>query len=482
MQPHTVRYRSMQLRTYQTETINKTANSLRKGKHAPLIVLPTGAGKTVIFSEISKRAVQKNNNVLILVHRRELIKQASQKLANIQVPHGIIAAGFKPSSHQIQVASVQTIVRRLKSTPFKPTLIIIDEAHHSVAGSWKKTLDNWPTAKRIGVTATPCRLSGEGLREMFDDLILGPSVKKLVKAGFLSPHKVFGAPQKINFKKVKMRGGDYATDQLAEEMLKADITGDAVKQYQKHANNLPAIAFCVNVEHAESVKTKFNNSGIAADIITGSMNTDDRDQVINGLSTGKIQVLVSIEVVSEGFDLPAVSCAILLRKTASLGLYLQQVGRILRPQENKTAIVLDHVGNTITHGFIDDPKNWSLDAPKKSRKNQEKAPAVQTCKQCFATYSPQPTCPECGYFAPVNTRVITEQEGELIELKRTEVRLRQAEKDQAKMLIRKARSLEELKAVAKRLGYKQGWAFKMYHTRQNKGKTRSITTDQLGWI
>ena len=472
----------MELREYQVKTINKTANSLRQGNQAPLIVLPTGAGKTVIFSEISKRAVQKNNNVLILVHRRELIKQASKKLADIKVPHGIIAAGFKPSTHQIQVASVQTIVRRLKSTSFKPALIIIDEAHHSVAGSWKKVLDHFSNAKRIGVTATPCRLSGEGLREMFDDLILGPTVKKLVKAGFLSPHKVFGAPQKINFKKIKMRGGDYATDQLAEEMLKADITGDAVKQYQKHANGLPAIAFCVNVEHAESVKAKFNNSGIKADIITGSMNTDDRDQVINGLSTGKIQVLVSIEVVSEGFDLPAVSTAILLRKTASLGLYLQQVGRILRPQENKTAIVLDHVGNTITHGFIDDPKNWSLDAPKKSRKNQEKAPAVQTCKQCFATYSPQPTCPECGYFAPIKTREITEQEGELIELKRTEVRLRQAEKDQAKILIRNAKSLAELQSVAKRLGYKRGWAFKMYHTRQNKGKTRSITTDQLGWI
>ncbi len=472
----------MQLRKYQTDTITKTANSFRHGKLAPLIVLPTGAGKTVIFSEISKRAVQKNNNVLILVHRRELIKQASQKLANIKVPHGIIAAGFKTSNHQIQVASVQTIVRRLRSTSFKPALIIIDEAHHSVAGSWKKVLDHFPNAKRIGVTATPCRLSGEGLREMFDDLILGPTVKKLVKAGFLSPHKVFGAPQKINFKKIKMRGGDYATDQLAEEMLKADITGDAVTQYKKHANGLSAIAFCVNIEHAESVKAKFNNSGISADIITGSMNTDDRDQVINGLSTGKTQVLVSIEVVSEGFDLPSVSCAILLRKTASLGLYLQQVGRILRPQENKTAIVLDHVGNTITHGFIDDPRNWSLDTPKKSKKNQEKAPAVQTCKQCFATYSPQPACPECGYFAPIKTREITEQEGELIELKRTEVRLRQAEKDQAKMLIRKARSLEELKAVARRLGYKQGWAFKMYHTRQNKGKTRSITTDQLGWI
>ena len=475
----------MQLRKYQTDTISKTANSFRHAKKAPLVVLPTGAGKTVIFSEIAKRAVQKNNNVLILVHRRELIKQASKKLADIKVPHGIIAAGFKPSSHPIQVASVQTIVRRLQKLDWKPALIIIDEAHHSVAGSWKKILDHFPQAKRIGVTATPCRLSGEGLRVMFDDLILGPSVKELVQAGFLSPHKVFGAPQKINFNKIKMRGGDYATDQLAEEMIKADITGDAVQQYKKHANGLPAIAFCVNVSHAEIVKSKFNNSGIKADIITGDMDTDDRDQVINDLSSGKIQVLVSIEVISEGFDLPGIFVAIMLRKTASLGLYLQQVGRILRPQENKTAIVLDHVGNTITHGFIDDPKDWSLDAPKKSKKNQEKAPAVQTCKQCFATYSPQPTCPECGYAAPIKTRQITEQEGDLVELKRTEVRLRQAEKDQAKMLIRKARSLEELKAVAKRLGYKEGWAFKMYHTRQNFKKTnyrKSITTDQLGWI
>ena len=471
----------MELRKYQVKAINKTAISLRQGNQAPLIVLPTGAGKTVIFSEIAKRAVLKNNNVLILVHRRELIKQASQKLANINIPHGIIAAGFKPSNHQIQVASVQTIVRRLKSTSFQPALIIIDEAHHSVAGSWKKVLDHFSKAKRIGVTATPCRLSGEGLREMFDDLIIGPTVKNLVHAGFLSPHKVFGAPQKINFKKVKMRGGDYATDQLAEEMLKADITGDAVKQYKKHANGLPAIAFCVNVEHAESVKANFNNSGISADIITGSMNTDDRDQVINGLSTGKTQVLVSIEVISEGFDLPQVSCAILLRKTASLGLYLQQVGRILRPQENKTAIVLDHVGNTITHGFIDDQRYWSLDAKKKSKKNQEKAPAVQTCKKCFATFKPQSTCPECGYFAPIKTREITAQEGELIELKREQVRIRQAEKAQAKVLIRNARSLGELKAVAKRLGYKEGWAYQMNSVRRFR-KTRNISADQLGWI
>ena len=113
----------MQLRKYQTETITKTADSFRQRKIAPLIVLPTGAGKTVIFSEIAKRAVQKDNNVLILVHRRELIKQASKKLADIKVPHGIIAAGFKPSSHPIQVASVQTIVRRLKSTSFKPCLL-----------------------------------------------------------------------------------------------------------------------------------------------------------------------------------------------------------------------------------------------------------------------------------------------------------------------------------------------------------------------
>ena len=465
------------LRPYQENLIKNAGVVIRQGKKAPLLVLPTGGGKTVVFSEICKRAKGKNSKVLILVHRRELIKQSAKKLEDINLKYGIIAAGFKTSNHHVQIASVQTLARRLLTTTFTPDLIIIDEAHHAIAGSWKKIIDQWPNAIRIGCTATPCRLDGKplGQNNLFDHLILGASILKLVENNYLAPHKVFAAPQKLQLKQIKTRGGDYAKEELEEEIKRADITGDAVQQYKKHANGLPAIAFCISVNHAISVKQKFNDAGIKADIITGEMDTADRDQVINDLSSGSIQVLVSIEVISEGFDLPICSTAILLRPTKSLSLFLQQCGRILRPQKNKTAIILDHVGNTFVHGFVDEEREWSLTAKVKSRKSGDRAPAVQTCKQCFAAFRPQRVCPSCGYEIPIKARVLTEEEGELIELKKAETKLRmqekaELEKKQLSLLIAKAQTLDELKKVAQIQGYKEGWAHQVYKARQKRGQ------------
>ena len=352
----------MEQRKYQTEAIQNCRNSFGQGTKAALLVMPTGAGKTVVFSQITQSALDKNNNVLILVHRRELIKQASEKLAAINVDHGIIAAKFKPKDSPIQIASVQTLVRRLDTTKFKPSLIIIDEAHHAVAGSWSKILNHYPDAIRLGVTATPCRLDGRGLKEFFDDLILGPTIPELVEQGYLSPHRVFAAPKPVCLDGLKTRAGDIAKEELADRMKEYVIKGDTIEHWRKHANGVPSVAFCCDILHAEAVAEKFNDSGIKADIITGEMKNDDRDQVINDLSNGSIQVLVSVDVVSEGFDLPIIGCAILLRPTKSEGLYMQQVGRILRPQKDKVAIVLDHVNNTREHGFVDDVRNWSLDA------------------------------------------------------------------------------------------------------------------------
>ena len=188
----------MEQRIYQKEAIQNCRNAFGINKKSVLLVMPTGAGKTVVFSQIAKNAVEKNNNVLILVHRRELVTQASKKLAAINVDHGIIAAKFKPTDAPIQIASVQTLVRRLSTTKFTPSLIIIDEAHHAVAGSWEKILNHYPKAIRLGVTATPCRLDGRGLKEFFDDLILGPTIPELVEQGYLSPHRVFAAPKPVS--------------------------------------------------------------------------------------------------------------------------------------------------------------------------------------------------------------------------------------------------------------------------------------------
>ena len=154
------------------------------------------------------------------------------------------------------------------------------------------------------------------------------------------------------------------------------------------------------------------------------MKTDERDQVIGWLADGTIQVLVSVDVISEGTDVPNVSAAILLRPTKSEGLYMQQVGRILRPKLNKTAIVLDHVQNTLTHGFVDDEREWSLKQKVKRKKNADKAPAVQTCKQCFACFPPQRICPCCGYETPIQPRELSQDDAELVELNREAVRQR----------------------------------------------------------
>ena len=457
----------MQLREYQIEAINNLRTSFQKGNKAPLLVMPTGSGKTVVFAEISKRLRQNKNNVLILVHRKELIDQASKKLKAIKVTHGIIAAKYKGSKSSIQIASVQTLVRRLSSNTFIPNYIIIDEAHHAAAGSWDKILSSFPDSYKIGCTATPIRLDGRGLKDYFDDLIFSYSISKLIKLNYLAPYKVFAPPLNLNLDKVKVLAGDFQKKDLEKKMDQRNIVGDAVEQYKRHADGLPAIAFCISVKHAKKVCDQFNSAGYKSAIVHGEMTTDERDEVIKGLGNGKIQVLTSVDVISEGTDCPNVSVAILLRATKSEGLYLQQVGRILRPNNDKTAIILDHVNATRTHGFVDDERNWSLNSEKKSRKKSEIAPKVETCKKCFAAYKPQPKCPVCGYQAQTrDARFIRQEQGELVELKKKEKQ--ETEKQQEKQLIATARTLQELQQVAKILGYKQGWAYKVFQSRQRK--------------
>jgi|TARA_Y100000289_G_scaffold3365_1_gene3127 superfamily II DNA or RNA helicase len=452
----------MPLRSYQELAIDQLRGALNQHPRA-LLVMPTGSGKTVVFSEICRLANAKGRHVLILVHRRELVKQASDKLTKAGVKHGIIAAGFKPSAHPVQVASVQTLARRLLTVPAEPDLLVIDEAHHALAGSWDKILLHFKNARVIGVTATPSRLDGRGLGSHFSTLVSGPSVEQLTKLGFLSPHKVFAPPVIADLRNVKTRAGDYANDQLSQAMDRPTITGDAIGHYRRLADGLPAIAFCCSIAHATSVCEAFNVAGYRAKLVTGKMKMEERDEAISGLADGRTQILCSVDVVSEGTDVPAVSAAILLRPTQSEALYLQQVGRILRPQPNKTAIVLDHVGNTVKHGFVDDVRDWSLNAKPRRKKNNEPAPSVRQCSRCFAAFKPQPVCPCCGFEFPVKPkRQLTQREGELKEMRRLDaIERREKRKQQGR-----ARTLPELLALARKKGYKDSWAYKVFYGRR----------------
>ena len=452
----------MPLRPYQEQAIASVRIAVMQTNRA-LLVMPTGSGKTVVFSEICRLANDKSKKVLILVHRRELITQASDKLAKAGVQHGIIAAGFDPSDQPVQVASVQTLIRRLNTSSFTPDLIIIDEAHHAVAGSWDKIIGHFSDAKIIGVTATPSRLDGRGLGSHFSTLVSGPSVAQLTKLGFLSPHRVFAPPVIADLSNVKTRAGDYAKDDLSNAMDRPTVTGDACAHYRRLADGLPAIAFCCSIAHATSVCASFNAAGYRAKLVTGNMPMEERDEAISGLADGRTQVLCSVDVVSEGTDVPAVSAAILLRPTQSEALYLQQVGRILRPQPGKVAIVLDHVGSTLKHGFVDDIRAWSLDSKPKRQRKDEPAVQVRQCPSCFAAFKPQPVCPMCGHEFPVKPkRELTEREGELKEMRRQDA----LDRIEKKKEIGRARTLPELLALAKKKGYKPGWAYKIFYGRK----------------
>jgi len=407
----------MQLRDYQVEAINNVKKSFLNDAKSVLLTLPTGAGKTVIFSQITKLAKSKGSNVLILVHRKELIDQAGDKLTKANVKYGIIAAGHKPIDSNVQVASVQTLINRLNNL-WIPSIIIIDEAHHAVASSWQKIFNYYKDTLKLGVTATPMRMTGAGLGEVFDDLIVGSTIPELVELGHLAKHEVYAPPNKLNLDKIRTIRGDFSKKEVEDELDKVDIVGDAVENYRRLGNNKPAIAFCISVKHGQYVTNKFKQAGYTAELITGSMKSDDRKTLVDNFKTGKVQILVSIDVVSEGFDVENCSVAILLRPTQSEGLYIQQVGRVLRPEPNKTAIVLDHVGNTKRHGFVDDVRDFDLHQKAKSKRKGEIAPAVQTCEQCFAVFKPQPICPVCGHEKVITKREITYEDGELVKMRK----------------------------------------------------------------
>lgn len=412
----------MKLRDYQLHAIEAVRESYRRGHRRPLLVSPTGSGKTLMFSYISAGMAQNGKRVLILAHRRELLRQISSALRSVGVRHSVMSGGSRgiPVSNVV-VASVFTLARRLEHFP-APDLIIGDEAHHfTPASTWGKCVNAFPKAHVLGVTATPERLDGKGLGRMFDDMVMGPTVAELTEQGYLTPAEVY-APSRPDLKGMRTRMGDYVNADLETAMDKPSITGNAVHHYRKLADGKLAIAFCVSVKHAKDVAEEFRRAGYSSSHIDGGMDERERDKVLKDFEARKIQILTSCDLVSEGFDLPAVEVAILLRPTKSLSLYLQQVGRAVRPSAGKTAtIVLDHAGNTAVHGFIDEHREWGLtDDNTRKKREGEKPATVRSCPQCFAMHRPMPTCPKCGHVYKVASRRVQQVDGDLVQISRAD--------------------------------------------------------------
>ncbi len=451
----------IELRPYQAAAIADARAAFRAGHRAVLFQLATGGGKTITASTVVHGAARKGNATWWLTHRRELASQASRTFHELGIPHGTVQAGFvSNASASVQVASIQTIVRRLETLP-APDLIVFDEAHHLGAVSWDQIFHRFPKARVLGLTATPWRLDGQGLGRWFGHMVSGPTTAELIEGGSLSPYRLF-APATPDLSDVGTTAGDYQRGALARAMDKPQIVGDAIGHYTRLCPGKRAVAFAAGVENSKHIAAQFNAAGIAAEHVDGSMPNEVRDAAVERFRNGQTLILSNADLFGEGFDVPAIEAAILLRPTKSLSLHLQQVGRALRPMPGKTAIVLDHAGNSLMHGLPDDEREWTLDDREKKKRGPVSEVPIRQCKACFFVYRPAPKCPQCGHAEPVAVRQIEQVEGELTEFKRA------AENRQRRRQEADCRTLDDWQELARERGYKPGWAMIRYQARARR--------------
>ncbi|MHB8272784.1 helicase-related protein [Bradyrhizobium sp.] len=395
---------------------------------------------TTVFAAIAESSEKRGKRVLILCHRIELVDQIVERLKEFNVTPDIIAASYQRSggrdrvgNRAVAVASVQTLIRRM-DTYAPPTLTVADEAHHfSEGNTFSQIVRKYHTAKLLGVTATAVRTDGRGLGSHFDKLIVGPNVAELTALGFLAPARIF-APPTVDTSGLHIRMGDFKPEENEALMDAPAITGSALAHYRQHANGLPALIFCTSVAHAHHVADQFRKDHIDAIALDGGTDKELRRMAVKDFRDGKIKVLASCDLFSEGFDVPGVHCGIFLRPTASFGLHLQQFGRILRPAPGKShAICLDHTGNTQRHGLPSDPHEWTLAGDTEKRKKKP-APGIRVCPKCFAASPARASvCVECGTAFEVKPRQnVEEREGELVELTAEQIAKKRERREQGR--------------------------------------------------
>lgn len=360
------------LRPYQSEIKHEVYNLWDKMNNV-MLQMPTGTGKTIVFTSIVRdirRWCVKNSpdsKILIVAHRRELISQASSKLKNLA--HGIIQSGTPMMlDRAIQVASIQTFMSRRHYETMRRErfdFIIIDEAHHSMAPGYQKLWDMFPNSKKLGVTATPWRMSHSGFKTLFNDIVLSRSIEWFVNNGYLSNYDYISIRRDSDLQRsinsIDRFGvdGDYLEAELSEMFDKDKIRAELFKSYKKFCDGKKGIIYAIDRRHAANILDLYATRGVAICMIDGTTPAEERKELIEQFKRGEIQVIVNVNIFSEGFDCPDIEFIQLARPTKSLSLYLQQVGRGLRISENKTiSIILDNVGLYNRFGTPMSNRHW----------------------------------------------------------------------------------------------------------------------------
>lgn len=458
----------LQLRPYQQRAIAEISESLSKGQRT-LFQLPTGGGKTIVSAEAADQAIKQGHQVLFMAHRRELIEQAADKIGRYSnCPVGVIQGGIKPDyDAPLQVASGQSLINRLDK--ISPSLIIADEAHHSINGCQKQILDHYSKSSLLGVTATPRRLDRLPFDSHYDVLIKGPTVKRLISDGYLCDYQLYAASELM--KEGGMRGGDYDAADLAEANDAIKLSGNLLETYNQYCPNASCIVFAINVDHSMAIADQYNSAGIPASHLDGNTPKSVRKQVLQQFAAGEIKIVSNVNLFDEGFDLPSLDAVQIARPTKSLTKWLQMLGRALRPAPGKShAVFLDHTTNHQRLGTPKSSRRWSLTPPK--RKPAPAPPEVipdepKEQKQIVEVSAdfelvlevPEPPSENADPKAwkQYLTNLMTYQQG------------RGYKKGWVAYPLIEARApLDVFKLAAKRLGYQPGWAWHRWKEAQGQ--------------
>jgi len=363
----------MKLRPYQERAVTAVRTARLQGRRRVLYCSPTGTGKTQIFCGIQRTL---GGPALVLAHRGELLEQAAQRFQSLN-PGLLVdieqADQWADRRAEVVCASIQTLYRGNRLDWFRPRLVIVDEAHHAPAPSFRSVLERFGCWEEhgpflVGCTATPKRLDGIALGHIFEEQVFTYSIREAIEDGWLSDVRGFRVRSQVDLSRVHRVGDDFNKSELAAAVDEIERTRAAVRHWQEVAADRPTIVFCVTVAHAEHAAEAWQDIGVTAEWIDGTMKPEERRAVIARFKNGETQVLVNVEILTEGFDHPPVSCVVMLRPTQSWALYVQCVGRGTRggfncPVPGKSdLVVIDVVDNTGRHSLATVPAMLGLPA------------------------------------------------------------------------------------------------------------------------
>ena len=419
------------------------------------------------MAEIARRTTKNNNRVMFLIHRKEVLDQAVKTFNKQGVNPDLLTAGM-----------VQTLTRRVDKLPM-PNVILFDEAHHALAKSYQRILNKFPKAIVLLFTATPHRTGKMQLDQIADDIIVGQSIHELTDKGFLAPFRYFQPPGDFNSKLLKRSSTGDFTNESMQEAMSTKIFGHIVKQYKRIASGMQAVVYTYSVDSAHKIAAEFNEVGISAREVDGTTPQQLRDLIVDKFRSQKLQILVNVNLFTEGVDLPNVDCVIMARPTASLALYLQFSMRCLNPRPGKTAIIIDHANNFKSFGYPDDDRDWkqAIKSGRQKSKTLLKDPglSIVTCDYCFAVVKASEVkngkCPICGKPIKVHeTKPVSDVD--LVEAVESRKRLVKkilhdsVYQNIVNKKVSELKSYQEIKAYAELHHYKNGW---VYFTAKRKG-------------